>query len=320
MRFSSIEAALTNIISYEAHSSDVNCTEFREMIATRAPILMDGAMGTELQRLGHDTTVPLWSARMLVEDPAVVEGIHQQYVQAGAKVITTNTFRTTRRVLEKAGLDISHRDLVGTAVEMARSAIEKAGVDRQMLVAGSIAPLEDCYTPDLVPSHGTALSEHAALAADLFEHGVDLFLIETMNTVVEAAAAMEATSEYDLARCVSFVLGTDGCLLDGSDLASAARSMEGMGADAVMVNCSSVKVVSEAIKVLSDSVDLPIGCYANIGRPEPVKGWEFIDYLSPEDYGKAARGWVDNGASLIGGCCGTTPEHIAAVRGLLDHR
>ncbi|MEK9139284.1 MAG: homocysteine S-methyltransferase family protein, partial [Bacteroidota bacterium] len=121
------------------------------MLASRTPLILDGAMGTELQRRGVDTGLPLWSANALMVHPEVILQIHKEYIEAGADIITTNTFRTTRRTFQRANLPDRSHALTKTALKLAQQARESFP-DRQLLVAGSIAPVEDCYRPDLVPS------------------------------------------------------------------------------------------------------------------------------------------------------------------------
>src|SRR5512139_2644302 len=131
---------------------------FFTRLTTGFALLLDGAAGTELQRRGVDTTLPLWSARALIEAPEVLRAIHKDYLAAGADIITTNTFRTHRRTLTRAGVGERARELTSLAVQIARDAAGR--VDRQIFVAGSMAPLEDCYSPQLVPAADELQVEH----------------------------------------------------------------------------------------------------------------------------------------------------------------
>src|SRR5512147_1596702 len=121
---------------------------FLDRLTQTKPILLDGATGTELQRRGVDTSLPLWSARALLDAHEVLYAIHTEYLAANADIITTNTFRTHRRTLTRAGLGERTRELTQLAVAIAREAARQA--DRQVFVAGSISPLEDCYSPQRV--------------------------------------------------------------------------------------------------------------------------------------------------------------------------
>ena len=160
-------------------------TALDALLARPGPLLLDGATGTELARRGVDTTLPLWSARALFDDRGLetLTQIHEDYARAGAEILVTNTFRTTGRVLERAGRPGVWREANRRAVECARAGTKaKAGAGRVSVVAGGIAPLEDCYRPDLVPPRDDCLREHRLQAALLASLGVDLIIIETMNS------------------------------------------------------------------------------------------------------------------------------------------
>ncbi|MEE9471496.1 MAG: homocysteine S-methyltransferase family protein, partial [Gemmatimonadota bacterium] len=173
--------------------------DLSHLLERSRPVLIDGAVGTELLRRGIPTTLPLWSAHALTSDEGVeaLAGIHADYARAGADILVTNTFRTTRRALERAGALDSWRSLNERAVAAARrgAALSEA---RPALVAGSIAPLEDCYRPDLAPERAVSLAEHRSQIELLAGLGVDLLLIETMNRVSETTAALEAASATGL--------------------------------------------------------------------------------------------------------------------------
>ena len=181
---------------------------FLVRLAAGGVLLLDGATGTELQRRGVDTSLPLWSARALVEAPDVLRAIHADYAAAGADIITTNTFRTHGRTLTRAGLGERAHALNQLAVQIAREAAQQA--DREIFVAGSISPLEDCYSPQLVPPDGELWIEHAEMARDLAQAGCDLLLVETMNTIREAVIAARCAATTGLPVCVSFVAGRNG--------------------------------------------------------------------------------------------------------------
>jgi S-methylmethionine-dependent homocysteine/selenocysteine methylase len=290
-----------------------------ERLAAGERLLLDGAVGTELDRRGVATTLPLWSAIGLLEAPDVVRQIHEDYVRAGADVLITNTFRATRRTHAKAGA--FEGDVVALnnlAVTLAREATVSAG--REILVAGSIAPLEDCYSPWLSPPFGAALAEHHEQAQALRDAGVDFLMVETMPCASEAEAAVIAAREAGLETTVGFVLGNDGRLLSGETLGDAVKRVVQHGVAAVIVNCSPAPVIAAALRELKRLTDLPTGGYANLGTAEPTVGWTADTSVSGEVYARSVAEWLDLGAQIVGGCCGTRPEHIAAVRRLLDAR
>jgi S-methylmethionine-dependent homocysteine/selenocysteine methylase len=291
---------------------------FRERLAEQRPMLLDGATGTELNRRGVDTAVPLWSAAALLRSPEVVRQIHADYVAAGAEVITANTFRTHERNLRAGGLPEPRKaaaELTAQAVALARSA-----VGGSVWIAGSQAPLEDCYSPHLVPDDATLPREHRQMAEDLAAAGVDLILAETHNTIREAVAATRAATATGLPVLVSFVCGTDGKLLSREPLADAARAVLSLRPDAVLVNCAPPRVMEALLHELRRQCgDTPVGCYANIGEADEVQGWRNAAE-DPALYAGFARAWLAAGARVIGGCCGTTPAHVAQLRQLIEPR
>ncbi len=288
--------------------------------------ILDGAMGTELARRGIDTGLPLWSANALLKAPDVVRQIHVDYIAAGARIITTDTFRTNVRTLRRAGLLDSKgtnreqgqrmHELVETAVALAHQAVTSSGVPG-VRIAGSMAPVEDCYSPVLVPTDESVLyEEHVQLARELAMAGCDLLLIETMNTVREAAAAARAASETGLPVWVSLMLDAHQHLLSGESIADAVRAVLPYKPQALLVNCLPVAQVSDALIVLRQAVgarsDIAIGAYANAGHVEGA-GWSMEHGVTPSEYAAAALRWQALGATIIGGCCGTTPEYISAL-------
>lgn len=280
-------------------------------------LLLDGATGTEIERRGLHTYLPLWSALGLIEQPALVRAIHEDYARAGADILTANTFRTTARTLSHAGHDPAQAsDLTRLAVRLAQEAAAATG--RDVLIAGSIAPLEDCYSPWLSPPEEIAFAEHLAHARNLAAAGVDFLMVETMPVIDEAAAAVRAALTTGLPVTAGFVLGEDGRLLSGETLAEAVERVVPLGVCAILVNCSPPGTITNALHTLRGLTHLPIGGYANLGTVDDTVGWRADEHTSGPAYAAAAEEWLRAGAQIIGGCCGTRPEHIAALRELLD--
>ena len=288
---------------------------FRERLASGAPLLLDSAMGTELQRRDARTSLPLWSAQALLEDPELVWTIHGEDAASGAEILTANTFRTHARTLAKAGIAERSAELSALAIRLAHQAASVRG--REIFVAGSLSPLEDCYRPDLAPAQESLEREHAAQARFLADAGVDLILAETHNSIREAKAAAAAAKATGLPFVVSFVTDGKGRLLSGEAIADAATELVAHAAlapDALGVNCVPVASLSVDFAVLAASAaDLPLSAYGNLGLPADGPGWSFTEELDPEAYAQAARSWVDRGARIVGGCCGTTSAHTRAL-------
>src|SRR5262245_11384346 len=137
---------------------------FLQRLSGQRPILLDGATGTELNRRGVSTDLPLWSARALLEAPPALSEVHADYARAGAEFVTADTFRTHRRSLARGGQGQRAAELTRLAVSLARAAAQRAAPERAIFVAGSQAPLEDCYSPELVPPQAECEQEHAEMA------------------------------------------------------------------------------------------------------------------------------------------------------------
>jgi S-methylmethionine-dependent homocysteine/selenocysteine methylase len=287
-----------------------------ELLRTKRPVILDGATGTELQRRGVDTGLPLWSANALLFRPSEVLAIHLEYLIAGANIITANTFRTTRRTFRRAGIPDRSEELTRLALTLAEEACAAVPA-RHALIAGSIAPLEDCYRPELVPWEPDLYEEHQELAMRLASGGADFLLLETMNTVREAHAACRAAIETGLEVVVSFICGPDGNLYGGDSLGDAIRLLEPLGPTAFSINCVSPRFLTAAIANLRRATRLPFGVYGNVGLPDSETGWEFTWDVGPEEYALAAEGWAAAGAAIIGGCCGTTPDYIRLLNSRL---
>lgn len=270
-------------------------------------LLLDGATGTELNRRGVDTGLPLWSANALTHDTGLktLREIHLDYLKAGADVLTTNTFRTHRRVLVGKGYDA--RELTRRAVATAQEAVAEFGQPAR--VAGSVAPLEDCYRPDLVPPDDECRAEHSERIQHLVEAGVDLLLIETMTSIREAVIAAEFATSTGRPTWVSFVCDREGRILSGESLAVAAERLMPLGVNALGVNCGPAHTLAKPLAELRAicGPDFPLIAYGNIGYADEKDGWVNTDAVDPENYLHYAQTWP---TQIVGGCCGTTPEHI----------
>lgn len=294
-----------------------------ELLRSVAPLLLDAAMGSDLNRRGLPTRLPLWSALGLLERPELVRQIHVDNLKAGADIITTNTFRTTARTLAKAGIDPARAsELDALAVRLADEArVETGRFDA--LIAGSIAPLEDCYAPTFDVPDERALAEHRAQARNLTAAGVDLLMVETMPTSTEAAIALRAAQESGLPATVGFVCGIPEPggpvkLLSGETLAEAVERVQPLGPAAIFANCAPAAVITAVLRELRALTDLPSGGYANAGHVDDEVGWSPAGGMSGEQYARHVTAWLALGARIVGGCCGTHPVHTAASRGAID--
>ena len=301
-------------------------SSLRDRLTRGEIILLDGALGTELERRGVSTRLPLWSAQAVLDAPDRVREVHEEYARAGADILTAATFRTTPRAVDAVralggatagggGARLDALVLTRAAIALCAEARVKEGATREILIAGSIAPLEDCYAPERVPDTATAQREHAEQARRLAEAGADLLLVETMGTIREAVAAATGAARTGLPLFVSFICRDGAALLGGEPLSDAVRAAEAAGAVAILVNCTGVDAMPACLDTLSRSTSLPIGCFPNAGSPDLAAGtWHFDSAMTPERFARAGLTWVQAGAQIVGGCCGTGPAHVRALR------
>lgn len=264
--------------------------------------LLDGPLGSELERRGLPLPAPLWSAAGVLERPELLVEIHRDHAAAGAEVHTANTFRTTARALRETRWAASWREVAGQAVALCRQAV---GGDAR--VAGSMAPLEDCFTPQATPDDDTLMREHTELAECLATAGCDLLLVETMPTHRELVVATRAAALTGLPVWSAITLGPGGDYFDADSAAAARDDAVQAGASAFLINCSPPDRITNLLEQFRSQGDLPLGAYGN-NIFEGETGWD------PARYAEQALRWRDLGATLLGGCCGTTPEHLATLR------
>lgn len=269
--------------------------------------LLDGALGTVLGERGLRLDPPRWSAHALVDAPDAIAEVHAAYAAVGATVHTANTFRTTPRAWGP-GWQRAARN----AVRLARGSVPP---DHQ--VAASLAPVADCYSPEASPPDAAAL--HAEVAQVVAEAGADLILCETFAHPAEALAAVRAAQATGLPVWLSLSPGPDGQLMMPAALGAAAAAALDMGVQAVLVNCSPPDRTLAYVRALAAAARshpaAQVGAYANGGAIGGAFGWGAA--TGPAAYTALAAGWVDAGATLIGGCCGTAPDTIAALRARL---
>jgi len=292
------------------------------------PVLLDGGMGRELRFRGVAVPETIWSAGALMTDPDVVRQIHSDYIEAGADIITTNTYGVIRSDLAKVGIEERFVELNTLACRLAVEA--RASSQRDVVIAGSLPPLRGSFRPDLVgPS-----KEIEALyqeQADLLVPYVDLLLCETMSSAAEGRAAAKAASRTGKPVWVAWTLHEDqpGILRSGESISDALAALSGLPVSGFLTNCCAPERVTDAIPRLTASGAEWIGGYANTFTPIPqdwtLGGQEETDGLltlrgdlDPERYVVHVADWLSSGATVVGGCCGTRPAHTAKMRALID--
>jgi len=294
-------------------------SRFSQLFAER-PVLADGAMGTVLYARG--VFVNRCYDELNLSDPNLILGVHEEYLQAGAELLETNTFGANGFRLARHGLAAKMAEINAAGVRLARQAVErlkeKQAPDREVAawVAGSVGPLG----VRLEPLGKTGLDEARAAFAEqigiLAENGVDLLIIETMPALNEAHEALEAAKSVapHLPVLVMVTVDDESECLDGASPAQAAALLTEWGADAMGVNCSTgPATVLTAIEGMRAATGLPLAAMPNAGVPRAVEGRN-IYLCSPEYMASFARKAVAAGIQIVGGCCGTTPNHIRAMR------
>lgn len=280
--------------------------------------LLDGATGTELRARGvsvRDYKSSLWSALACVEAPDAVIRLHRDYINAGADIITVNNYAVTPVLLAREGMEDAFESLTLKAAHCALAARDEA--ERPARVAGSLPPLNTTFDASLVGAFDDNVAGYRRIVATLNPH-VDLYLCETLCTAEEARAAAFAAQESGKPFMVSWTIERTGQRLRGGDsLLKAVHTLADFTPDALLVNCTSCNAVTAAIRRLRELTDLPIGGYANPVLEEPEGGEPQRDIskpIGPDEYAAIAKGWIADGATIIGGCCDTNPDFIAALR------
>lgn len=280
-------------------------------------ILADGAMGTLLYARG----VPLTRCfeELNLTDPTTVQQVHRDYLAAGAEVIESNTFGANRYNLAAHGLGAKARLVNQRGVRLAREAREIAG--EPAFVAGAVGPIGRLLRPVGDVSLDDARDAFREQIEGLLEGGADLILLETFPRLDELLQAVQAArSACDLPLIAQMTVAEDGQTLDGSAPSEVVRVLAAAGVDAVGVNCGvGPQSTLEVVREMAAATSLPITAMPNAGLPQRVGG-RFLYFSTPEYLAEYALRLVDAGAALIGGCCGTTPDHVAAMRRALETR
>jgi S-methylmethionine-dependent homocysteine/selenocysteine methylase len=288
--------------------------------------ILDGGMGRELMRIGAPFRQPEWSALALIEDPEWVVRAHTNFIDAGAQVITTNSYAIVPFHIGDDLFASDGRRLAEVSGQCARAAsAAAAAAGREVLVAGSLPPLFGSYRPDLFDAAG-APAIIDPLVAGLADH-VDLWLGETLGSIAEARAvrtAIDRAGVGDRPLWISYTLDdhATGVLRSKEPVADAVHVAVELGAAAVLFNCCQAETITAAMHTAAEVAAgrVAIGAYANrfvTGHAESEGANEglarFRDDLDPESYCEFVDGWVAAGATIIGGCCGMEPDHIAAL-------
>jgi S-methylmethionine-dependent homocysteine/selenocysteine methylase len=282
------------------------------------PLLLDGGMGEAIAARGlRQPGSPFWSGRALIEARDVVQALHEAFIAAGADMIITNTYGVVRAFMAELGNEERFGELNRVAGELAVAARDAQG--RGTLIAGSLPPLSASYEPGRVGAEDRLAELYVEQAALLAPY-VDLFIGETLTTVAETRAVAVAAGRTGKPVWIGWSLHETktGCLKDGTPVGEAAAAVADAPVQVFLANCCSPEAITRAMPAMM-ALGTPTGGYANTFHPiDPdAKHIDRRDDLDAAAYADHVEDWIDMGARIVGGCCGTTPAHIARIRGMI---
>jgi len=296
-------------------------------------LLLDGGVSTEIRRRGVALDKNVWSGLATKTNPDEVRQVHEDYIRAGAQIITANTYSTARHVLESINLGHESKMLNLKSVQLAQQARD-AVADEPVLIAGSMSSMPPLTSPREVAIDGQVESSYQELAESLLSAGVDLIIAEMMRDVENASIVIRAAVSTGLPVLIGFSAmmadnGVDVRSLrwKNTDDTTAAHDfgemidrLKPLGGLAAGVMHTRVEDTAPALAVLRRHWSGPLLAYAETGKLI-LPDWRYEEVSPPEQYAAVVDGWIrDFGVQIVGGCCGTGPEHIRALRELLDAR
>jgi S-methylmethionine-dependent homocysteine/selenocysteine methylase len=294
-------------------------------------LLLDGGVSTEIRRRGVTLDKNVWSGLATKTNPDEVRQVHQDYIQAGAQIITANTYSTARHVLESINLGHESKMINLKSVQLAQQARDAVATE-PVLIAGSMSSMPPLTSHREVAIDGQVKSSYQELADSLASAGVDLIIAEMMRDVENASIVIRAAVSTGLPVLIGFsaMMAENGIdvrslrwkntddTTSAHDFGEMVDNLKPLGGLAAGIMHTRVEDIGPALEVLRQHWSGPLMAYAETGKlllPE----WRYQEVSSPRDYAAEIKGWItDYGVQIVGGCCGTGPEHIRALRELLD--
>lgn len=282
--------------------------------------LLDGGLGQELIKRSSAPPHPLWSTKVMLDEPHLVSEIHRDFCLAGAKVICLNTYAVSRHRVNTYVPDDSMERILDVAAQAAANGIEASDRKSAVSVVASLPPLNASYDHTVAPDFESAYTQYRELIS-LQKERVDGFLLETMSNIAEASAGAKAIRDEGVVGAVAFTVSdSDATLLrSGESLETAIDAVMPYAPDAILINCSIPEMVTEGLKIVAKS-GVRFGGYANgFTSVEALVPGSTVDLLTqrkdlgPKEYLEFVKCWIDLGAEIIGGCCEIGPSHIAAI-------
>ena len=282
----------------------------------KKPLLLDGAMGTELINRGTDLPLPIWSADANLTHPEIVKEIHFEYIQAGAELITTNTFRTTTWTYRKAGYTPARareraKDSLYKAVECAQSAAGET-----IKVAGSVTSLEDCYSPEKFPGKTAAEDIYGETTEWMVDAGLNFILFETMGNIQEITIALETAKGFDNEVWISLIMKNGDHILDGTPIQDVISLINGFEVDCLLNNCNQLDTTLRCIDHFENDWKGMWGTYPNLGKTDFEN--DYFDIIDESNFSAGMKCILMKDPGVIGVCCGSTPQHIRKIKTLIE--
>ena len=302
-----------------------------ERLNDKEALLLDGGVSTEIRRRGVALDKNVWSGLTTKTHPDEVRQVHEDYIQAGAQIITANTYSTARHVLESINLGHESKLLNFKSVQLAQQARDNVAQE-EVYVAGSISSMPPLTSHREVAIDGQVESSYQELADVLAEAGVDLIIAEMMRDIENASTVIKAAVSTGLPVFIGFsaMMAENGVdvrslrwkntddTTSAHDFGEMVETLKPLGGQAAGIMHTRVEDIVPALEVLQQHWSGPLMAYAETGKLI-LPDWRYEEVSSPEDYASEIEGWIRNyGVQIVGGCCGTGPEHIRALRHLLD--
>ena len=294
----------------------------KQRLENNDTIILDGAIGAELEKNGAKMHKDLWCGTCSIESPDLVKKVHEEYILAGADIITTNTYATTPIAMKQYGFNDQINDFNKKSVHLAKEAVKNSNKD--VAIAGSVSTFGSLYKYGLEAMKPGFKEQLKILSSE----GVDLIILEAMSSqadIVETIIECSLESKLPVWLSISCVIDdkTNKLMLGYNDTVdsdtnvyedfeTSINSFSKIHDGPILIAHSDIKVTGQAVKIAKKKFNGVLGAYPNRGHYEKPH-WKFIDNITPSEYLENARSWVKNGAQIIGGCCGVGVEEIKAI-------
>ena len=294
----------------------------KQRLENNDTIILDGAIGAELEKKGAKMHKDLWCGTCSVESPDLVKKVHEEYILAGADIITTNTYATTPIAMKQYGFDNQVNEFNKKSVQLAKEAVNNSNKD--IAVAGSVSTFGSLYKYGL-EAMKPGFKEQLNI---LSNEGVDLIILEAMSSqadIVETIVECSSQTKLPVWLSISCVIddNTNKVMLGFSDtfdtdtnvyedFETSMDNFSKIHQGPILIAHSDIEVTGQAIKIAKKKFNGVLGAYPNRGHYEKPH-WKFVDNITPSEYLEKAKSWVENGTQIIGGCCGVGVEEIKAI-------